>query len=175
LYRFSIEKPKQDVNRDAAYQERNWSRLKDSQERAQRTLSPKADRALMKYTLADVAKLPAGQRIEVLDKEIGFAPGLPEADAAKVADAWLDKLFAGTKIYDKDFRMSLFDTATVDLVATQDSMLTLAAALYPLQEAIREKSKEGSGAMYRLGPPYAEALLAKGGGWSRRTPTPRSA
>jgi hypothetical protein len=27
----------------------------------------------------------------------------------------------------------------------------------------REKSKERSGAMYRLGPPYAEALLAKGG------------
>ena len=164
LYRFSIEKPKKDADRDAAYQERNWSRLKDGQERAQRTLSAKADRALMKYTLADIAKLPAGQRIEVLDSEIGFAPGMSEADAAKAADAWLDKLFAGTKIYDKDFRMSLFDKSTSELVATKDSMLTLAAALYPMQEAIRETSKERSGAMYRLGPPYAEALLAKAGG-----------
>jgi hypothetical protein len=164
LYRFSIEKPKKDADRDAAYQERNWSRLKDSQERAQRTLSAKADRALMNYTLADIAELPAGQRIEVLDSEIGFAPGMAEAEAAKAADAWLDKLFAGTKIYDKDFRMSLFDMATSELVATKDSLLTLAAALYPMQEAIRETSKERSGAMYRLGPPYAEALLAKAGG-----------
>ena len=164
LYRFSIEKPKKDADRDAAYQERNWSRLKDSQERAQRTLSAKADRALMKYTLADIAELPAGQRIEVLDREIGFAPGMSEADAAKAADAWLDKLFAGTKIYDKDFRMSLFDKSTSELVATKDSMLTLAAALYPMQEAIRETSKERSGAMYRLGPLYAEAILAKAGG-----------
>ena len=164
LYRFSIEKPKQDADRDAAYQERNWSRLKDSQARAQRTLSPKADRALMKYTLADLVRLPAGQRVEVLDKQLGFTPGMSEADTAQATDAWLDQLFAGTKIYDQEFRLSLFDTATADLLATQDSMLTLAAALYPLQEAIREKSKERSGAMYRLGPSYAEALLAKAGG-----------
>ena len=41
---------------------------------------------------------------------------------------------------------------------------TLAAALYPLQEANREKNKEREGALYRLGPRYAEALLAKNGG-----------
>jgi len=164
LYRFSIEKPKKDADRDPGFQERNWQRLREGQERAQRTLSPKADRAMMKYALADVAKLPAGQRIEVLDKEIGLTPGMSEADAARACDAWLDRLLAGTKIYDKEFRMSLFDKTTADLVAAKDSMLTLAAALYPMQEANREKSKERSGAMYRLGPPYAEALLAKGGG-----------
>ncbi len=164
LYRFSVEKPKKDADRDAALQERNWSRLHDSQERAQRTLSAKADRALMTYALTDIAKLPAGQRIEALDKEIGLAPGMTEADAARATSAWLDRLFAGTKIYDKDFRMSLFEKSTADLVATKDSMLTLAAALYPMQEASREKSKERAGALYRLGPAYAEALLAKGGG-----------
>ncbi len=164
LYRFSVEKPKKEVDRDPAFQERNWSRLRDSQERAQRTLSAKADRALMKYALADIAKLSANLRIDALDKEIGLKPGMTEPDAAKAIDAWLDRLFAGTKIYDKDFRMSLFDKSTADLVATKDSMLTLAAVLYPLQEANREKGKERTGAMYRLGPPYVEALLAKNGG-----------
>jgi hypothetical protein len=164
LYRLSIEKPKQDADRDAAFQERNWSRLKEGQERAQRTLSPKADRALMKYALADIAKLPAGQRIEVLDKEIGLASGMSEADATRACDAWLEKLYAGTKIYDQGFRMSLFDKSTAEIVATQDSLLLLAAALYPMQEASREKSKERTGANYRLGPAYAEALLAKSGG-----------
>ena len=164
LYRFSVEKPKKDADRDPAFQERNWQRLRDSQERAQRTLSPKGDRALMKYTLVDVAKLPAGQRIDPLDKEIGLTPGMSEADAARASDAWLDKLYAGTKMYDKDFRISLFDKTTAEIVATKDSMLTLAAALYPMQEANREKGKERAGANYRLGPPYAEALLAKAGG-----------
>jgi hypothetical protein len=164
IYRFSIEKPKKDADRDRDFQERNWQRLRDSQERAQRTLSPKADRALMKYALADIAKLPPAQRIEPLDKEMGLTPGMSEVDAAKAAGAWLDRLYAGTKMYDKDFRMSLFDKTTAEIVATKDSMLMLAAALYPMQEANREKVKERSGAMYRLGPPYAEALLAKGGG-----------
>ncbi|MEO8054443.1 MAG: S46 family peptidase [Acidobacteriota bacterium] len=164
LYRYSIEKAKKDADRDRAFQERNWSRLRESQERAQRTLDPKADRALMRYALADIAKLPPEQRIDVLDKAIGLKPGMAEADAGKAIEAWLDRTIAGTKIYDKDFRMSLFDKSTSDLVLTKDSMVTLAAALYPLQEANREKGKEREGAMYRLGPRYAEALLAKNGG-----------
>jgi hypothetical protein len=164
LYRYSIEKAKKDADRDPAFQERNWNRLRESQERAQRTLDPKADRALMRYSLADIAKLPADQRIETLDKEIGLKPGMAEADSGKAIDAWLDRTIAGTKIYDKDFRMSLFDKSTSDLVATKDSMVTLAAALYPLQETNREKGKEREGALYRLGPRYAEALLAKNGG-----------
>jgi hypothetical protein len=164
LYRFSVEKAKKDADRDTAFQERNWSRLKEAQDRAQRTLSPKADRALMAYTLADVAKLPADQRIEAFDREIGLKPGMSEADAGKAIDAWLEKALSGTRVYDREFRMSLFDKSTSDLVATKDPMVTLAAALYPLQESIREKTREREGALYRLGPRYAEALLAKNGG-----------
>jgi hypothetical protein len=164
LYRFSVEKAKKDADRDPSFQERNWSRLREAQERAQRTLSPKADRALMAYTLADVANLPAGQRIEVLDREIGLKPGQSEADASKAIEAWLDRTIGSTKIYDRDFRMSLFDKSSADLVATKDPMVTLAAALYPLQESVREKGREREGALYRLGPRYAEALLARSGG-----------
>ena len=165
LYHFAIEKAKKDIDRDPAFQERNWRRLRDAQERAQRTLDRKADRALMRYALVDVAKLPADQRIEALDRGIGLKPGMSEADAGKAIDAWLDKLIAGTKIYDKAFRMSLFgEKSRTDLLATKDSMVLLAADLYPLEDANREKNKEREGALYRLGPRYAEALLAKNGG-----------
>ncbi|MFI5198418.1 MAG: S46 family peptidase [Thermoanaerobaculia bacterium] len=164
LYRFSIEKAKKDTDRDPAFQERNWVRIRETQERAQRTLDPKADRALMRYALADIARLPVDQRIQALDRGIGLKVGMAAADAGKAIDAWLDALIAGTKIYDKDFRLSLLDKHTRDLLATKDSMILLAADLYPLQESIREKSKEREGALYRLGPRYAEALLAKNGG-----------
>jgi hypothetical protein len=164
VYRFSIEKPKPDDERDAPFQKRNWSRIREGLERMQRSLEPKADRALMRYTLADIAGLPEGQRIEALDKAIGLKPGMSTVEAAPLIDGFLDKLIKGTNLYKKDFRLGLLDQSTADLLATNDSMLVLASELYPLQEAIRKNGKERSGAHYRLGPRYAEALLAKSGG-----------
>jgi hypothetical protein len=164
IHRFSVEKGRVDADRDSDFQQRNWTRIRDGQERLQRSLEPKADRALMAYTLADIANLPPGQRIEALDREIGLSPGMPGADADRAIDAWLEKLFAGTRIYDRNFRMSLLDKSPEEQVATKDSMVLLAVSLYPTQEAIREKGKERSGAMYRLGPRYAQALLEKEGG-----------
>jgi hypothetical protein len=164
LYRFSIERPKPDADRDPLFQKRNWTRIREGLERMQRSLDPKADRALMRYTLADIAQLPEGQRIDALDQAVGLKPGMSKSDADQVIDAFLDRVIAGTKLYEKDVRLGLLDKPTADLVATKDSLLVLAAALYPLQEANREKGKEDSGANYRLGPRYAEALLAKSGG-----------
>ncbi|HLJ95281.1 MAG TPA: S46 family peptidase [Gemmataceae bacterium] len=164
LYRFSIEKSKPDAERDPAFQARNWTRLREGLDRMQRSLDPKADRALMRYTLIDIAQLPKGQRIDVLDQAADLKPGMSEADAAGAIDAFLDRHLAGTQLYKKDFRLAMLNKSTAELVETKDSMLALAAALYPLQEAIREKGKERLGANYRLGPRYAEALLAKSGG-----------
>jgi hypothetical protein len=164
LYRFSIEKTKPDADRDQAFQKRNWRRIREGLERMQRSLDPKADRALMRYALADIAQLPDGQRIDALDQAVGLKPGMTPSEAAPLIDSFLDKLIDGTKLYKKDFRLALLEKSTADLKATNDSMLALASALYPLQEANRKKAKERSGANYRLGPRYAEALLAKSGG-----------
>jgi hypothetical protein len=164
LHRFAVEKSKADADRDPAYQERNWSRIREGLDRMQRSLEPKADRALMRYTLADIAQLPKDQRVEALDHAIGLKPGMAAPEALKLIDGFLDKLIAGTQLYKKDFRLSLLGKSSADLAATNDSMLALAAELYPLQEAIRNKNKERSGANYRLGPRYAAALLAKSGG-----------
>jgi hypothetical protein len=164
LYRFSMEKPKPDSDRDPAFQQRNWSRIREGLDRMQRSLEPRADRALMRYTLADIAQLPEGQRIEALDQAIGLKPGMSAADSAARIDAFLDKLIGGTRLYKKEVRLELLDKSTADLLATNDAMLVLASELYPLQETIRKTGKEQSGAHYRLGPRYAEALLAKSGG-----------
>jgi hypothetical protein len=164
LHRLAVEKPKPDADRDPAFQERNWTRIRDGLDRMQRSLDPKADRALMRYTLADVAQLPKDQRIEALDQAIGLKPGMAAPEAQQLIDSFLDKLIAGTQLYQKDVRLSLIGKTSAELAATKDSMLALASALYPLQEAIRNKGKERNGAAYRLGPRYAAALLAKNGG-----------
>src|SRR5262249_12531187 len=164
LYRFSIEKAKPDADRDPSFQKRNWRRIREGLDRMQRTLDPKADAALLRYTLADVAKLPEDQRIEALDQAIGLKPGMSETDARQAIESFVDRLIAGTKLYTKEVRLALLDKSTAEMTAMKDSILALAAALYPLQEANRENGKERSGASYRLGPRYAEALLAKNGG-----------
>jgi hypothetical protein len=164
LTRFSNEAPKPDADRDPAFQKRNWARIREGLDRMQRSLDPKADRALMRHTLADVAKLPSDQRIEALDRAIGLKHGMAGPEALTLIDRFLDKLIAGTRLYKKDARLALLGKSSAELVETKDSLLALAAALYPLQEAIRNKDKEQNGANYRLGPRYAAALLAKNGG-----------
>jgi hypothetical protein len=118
----------------------------------------------MRYTLADVAQLAGDQRIEALDRAIGLKPGMAAPEALSAVDRFLDKLVAGTQVYKKDARLSYLGKPSAELAGANDSMLALAAALHPLQEAIRNKTKERSGASYRLGPRYAAALLAKNGG-----------
>jgi hypothetical protein len=164
IYRFAVEEPKPDTDRDPAFQKRNWTRIRDGLDRMQRSLDPKADRAMMRYTLAHVAQLAGDQRVEALDRAIGLKQGMAEPEALRLIDRFLDQLIADTQLYHKDFRLGLLGKSGAELADTKDSMLALAAALYPLEEAIRNKGKEQSGAYYRLGPRYAAALLAKNGG-----------
>ena len=166
LYELSLERPKKDLDRETEYQERNWSRVREGQERLQRSYDPVADRALLRYVLVEASKLPSGQRIEALDKESGLSAGLSDANAGKKIDALLDRLYAGTKLGDKATRLALFDKSTAELLATKDPMIDLAAALDPLWLANRERAKARDGAYLRLGGRYAEAVLEKSGGFT---------
>lgn len=164
LYRLSVERPKQDIDRDAGFQQRDWPRLRDGQERLQRTMDPSVDGALLRWALGRVAALPAGQRIDPIDQAAGLRPGMPAADAARAIDAYVGTLLAGTRLGDREFRLGLLEKSTADLLATRDSFLLLAAALDPLAAANREAAKDRGGARSRLAPRYMEAMLAKAGG-----------
>jgi hypothetical protein len=164
LYRLSQERPKADMDRETGYQERDWPRLRDTQDRMQRTMDANADAALLYWAMSKAAALPAGQRIDGLDAAAGLRPGMSDAEAARAINAYLQKLYAGTKLADRDFRLGLLQKNTADLVATGDSFIRLAEALEPLAKANREATKNRSGARSRLAPRYMEAMLAKAGG-----------
>src|ERR1035438_1656501 len=89
------------------------------------------------------------------------------ADADKAIDGFLQRLFEGTRLGDRDFRLGLIEKSTADLLATKDPFILLAAAMEPLEEANRESAKKHGGAQARLMPRYMEALLAKAGGLVR--------
>ena len=164
LYRLSLERPKPDLERESGFQQRDWPRIREAQQRLQRTLDPTADRALLGWALGLAAALPADQRILPLDQAAGLRPGMSPAEAAQAIDPFLDRLFAGTRLADATFRLGLLDQGASALLATGDSFLRLAADLEPLVEAHRQAAKDRAGAQARLMPRYMEALLAKAGG-----------
>lgn len=164
IYRLSIQRPKNDIDREAGFQERDWGRLREGQDRLQRTIDPTADRALLRWALGMAAALPADQRIEPLDKAFALRQGMTKAEAEKTIDQALDPLYAGTKLADREVRLGLMEKSTAELQAAKDPFIMLAAALEPLSEANREIAKDRAGAYARLRPRYMQALLAKAGG-----------
>ena len=164
LYRLSRQRPKADLDRDAGYQERDWSRIRESLDRMQRSLDATADRAFLRWAMGLAAALPAGQRIEPLDELAGLRADLPAGDTERAIDACLDRLYAGTKMGDRDARLAMIDKSSADLLASGDSFVGLAKALEPLAESIREAAKDRAGAYARLRPRYMQALLGQAGG-----------
>ncbi|MBX7186998.1 MAG: S46 family peptidase [Vicinamibacteria bacterium] len=164
LYRLANERPKPDMEREAGFQERDWVRIKEGQERTQRTLDPTLDRGLLRWAMIRAAALPKDQRIEPLDGLAGLKPEMSKADAEKAVDAYLDGLYAGTRMGDLAFRMNLFEMSKEDCGASDDAFMKLAIALHPVTEANREAMKNRQGAYLRLRPRYMEAVLAKAGG-----------
>ncbi len=164
-HQLSIEKAKRlDLEREPGYQQRDWSRIREAQERAQRSLDPRLDGALLRYWMRHAAALPADQRIAGLDKIAGLTPGMAQADTDKAIDAYIERLLADTKLADKDVRLGLLDKSSAEIAATRDSFVDLALALDPLFVANRDASKRRMGRASRVRPRYAKALLAEAGG-----------
>lgn len=164
LYKLSTQRPLKDLDRESGYQERDWVRIRENQERVQRSMDATADRALLGWAMGLAAGLPSGQRIEALDKAAELQAGMSKSEARKAIDAFLDRMYASTKIGEKEFRLGLLEKTTADLEAGGDSFIKLASLLYPLSEAIQQEEKKTAGALDRLRPRYMEALLAKSGG-----------
>jgi hypothetical protein len=127
----------------------------------QQSFDVRIDRALLRWAFVRAAALAAEERIEGLDELLGLTPGMAEADSARGIDAYLDRLYAGTKAADQAFRLSLLEMTSTELDATGDSFLELAATLDSLYQVNREAEKRAEGASSRLRPLYAEAMIEK--------------
>jgi hypothetical protein len=154
----------EDVERDRELQERNWGRILETQVRLQRSLDARIDRAVLRWALVRAAALPAEQRLAEIDKLAGLTPGMPEGESAPAIDALLDRLYAGTRMGDESFRLSLFEMTPDELAAVEDPFLDLAAALDPLYRQIHEAENRAEGAASRLRPLYAQAMIDRADG-----------
>lgn len=154
-YRLSLEKAKKnDLDRHAGFQQRDWQRIAEASARTQRMIEPGSDRAGFRYFVNEAEKLPADQRIAPLDAAIQKAGGI---------DQFLDQLYANTKIADLNERKAMQNETTAQLTARHDAMIDLAAAITPLDLQNEARDEQIAGAMSRVRPLYFEALRASSG------------
>lgn len=163
-YRLALEKPKKDADRDPAYQERNWKRLRERLERMQKSYAPELDKALLRYVMMEGAGLPAGVRIDPLDKLAGLSAGLAKEEARKKIDSFLEATYSKTSLGKPEARLALLEKSAAEIAKMDDPVVKLALALHPMAEALREKEKERAGQRSILRPRHMQALLAKEGG-----------
>jgi hypothetical protein len=164
-YLLSIERAKpDDLDREPGFQQRDWTRIREGQERIQRTIDVRIDRVLLRHALDQAAALESDARIAGIDQLIGLRPGSSKEESAQAIESFLDKLYAGTRLADQSFRLSMFEMKTSEIEASGDTFVELAVALNPLYQQNRADSRERRGAHARLRPLYMQALLEKSGG-----------
>ncbi len=161
VYRWSIEKTRNDLDRAEGYRERDVPLLMQASTRAQRTFDLASDRAGLRWFLMEATKLPAGQRIVALDQELAATgASTPEAQVEKL----LDRIYSSTQINDAKVRKVMYSESKAQLEARDDSMIEFVAALFPTTLVDEEREKRLWGAMSRVRPLYLQALREMTGG-----------
>ncbi len=164
IYRLALERPKKDIDREPAFQERNWKRIQEQMERLQRSYAPELDKALLKFALKEAAALPAETRVEQIDKLTGLKPGLAKEEAEKLIVTFIEALYAKTTLGTAEARLALLTKPAAEITKSEDPILKLAVLLQPMGEALRERDKERAGRRSLLRPRYMKALLDMQGG-----------
>lgn len=160
ILKLANERPKADIERTSGYQERDWSRLNQSSDRAQRTMDVASDRAVVRYFLNEATKLPQGQRLDAIDNAL-VTTGAAGTEAQ--IEPLLDRLYGSTKIGSQPDRTAMLNESAAQLKARKDPMLEFVSALMPLVEANEQRDIAVRGAMSRLRPGYFELLRAVSG------------
>jgi hypothetical protein len=161
LDRWTEEKEKPDLERKPGYQDRDIPRLKQGLRIMDTTYDPQVDRRVLMYFLMRAVDLPADQRIDAVDDVLDGATG---AEAERKLNAFVDGLYAGTKLGIVDERLRLFDLSRDQLLQLGDPFVDFAVRLDKEANTLEEKDKAMRGALQRLSPRLIEAFMQWKGG-----------
>jgi hypothetical protein len=176
LYKWSIEKTKNDLDRDPEFADRRTPDLKRDLRIFQTGLHLRSDRELLKMFVNEMTRLPEGQRVTAVDEMLGMKSGSESGKAIgsekviesekvveseKAIDAFLDKLYTNTKLDKTEERLRMFDLSREKLLNEGDSFIEFAAKLYDENEKRIERHKSFLGSLDMLTPQWLE-MIAKG-------------
>lgn len=150
LQRLALERGKPDAQREAGYQQRDENLIEAQLRQVQRRYAAGMEQALLLELLQRYRALPAAQRVVEFDAAFGH-------DAA-TAQAAVARVYAATRLGDEDFRVGLLRAEPVQVRASDDALLALAAQLQPALLRLEQERKRREGELLRLRPAYMAAL-----------------
>jgi hypothetical protein len=152
LTRLAHERGKPDAERENGYQQRDEELIASGLRQVQRRYDQTVEKRLLAVLLRRYQQLPEVQRLTEFDAAFGRTPA--ELDAA------LDRIYAATRLGDEAQRLHWFAATPVELAASEDPLLGLAAKLQPAQLRLENDRKAREGELLRLRPAYMQALIA---------------
>ncbi len=160
IVRMAEQRPKPDPERDPAFQERNWDRIVQGQQRMQSRYDARIDKAVLAFYLGKICELPADQRGPLLQT-------ITQAETFKAEDIdpFVQSLFTpALTLEDADRRVEMVSHASLDdLNAADDPMIQLALRLRPLTQQIEDDGKIYNAEMVLMRPQYIKAVKAFSG------------
>jgi hypothetical protein len=168
-YEASIELRKPDLEREPAYMDRNWAQTKQRLSLILRNYHEPVDKAVFKELLLRSLRLNGPDGVEAIDD-------LFKTDASEAAvDAFIAKAYGGSKLNTEQALADLLKRTPMEIKAVNDPFVSLAVALFPAYQGLRETQKARKGALDTLSPVW---VRSKSYTWERPsfpTPTTRSA
>ena len=153
VYRMAKERKKPDMDRDAYYQERNWSNIRERVQLAERGYDLATDRAFFKFLLKRFFAFPEDQIPAALKNVV-------KAKSEQAVDAYVDALYSKTSLADPNRRLTLLDMSLDEMQKLDDPLLRLAAELEKEIERLREKEEVLNQERLELKKMYLEGFLA---------------
>ncbi|MCX5800146.1 MAG: S46 family peptidase [Candidatus Eisenbacteria bacterium] len=167
LYKWSVEKTKKDLDRDSGFADRDIPDMKRDLKIFNTGFHPGSDRGLLEMFLREIAGLPEGQRVAVVDEMLGLRneaereraiAGEASAELQTAIGALLDGLYSDTRLDKAEERLRMFDMSRSELLKEGDPFIALAAKLYEENEKRIERRKSFAGALDMLIPQWIEML-----------------
>ena len=152
VYRTVQERQKPDMERESAFQDRNFDRLKQGIRLAERGYDLATDKAFFKLQLRNMLQHPL-ERIPAALHE------LKQQNSDQHVEDFVEELFATTTIADPEKRLQYIELTPDELNDLYDPMINLAAQLENELEILRSQSKEFSQESLELKQVYMEAVL----------------
>lgn len=149
IYDAAVERQKSDLEREAAYMDRNFDQTRSRLLLALRDLHVPTDKKMLSYMFSRLEKVPEAAKVPAFK-------GILNAKA----DGFIESAFAGTKLTEKDFVESCLSKTPDELKATHDPFLRFIAALYPTYLELRESGKAREGELSQLYGSLIEAKMA---------------
>ncbi|QOY94269.1 S46 family peptidase [Massilia sp. UMI-21] len=136
LYRLANERTKPDAERKSGYQERDLPRWNSIIAGQDRTYDEKVDKALVLNFLTKYNAQPSSEHDAAFDAALGIKPGMTDAELK----AALDRIYAGSKLANKEARTAWLTKSPAEFQASDDSFIKAAVAMY--DAAMREEAQE---------------------------------